>query len=168
MPPRIFSRNQPRFQGSHLRHGFGRVERSKRFRRPFRFRKIPRAAQSINHADRLFGIKRRAAPPKCHGFTPPLPRQIVAVQIIRHPSRVQGCFRRRVQGAGFFQYMRPGQKAPRQNRMRRIRNQSPVRRCRYGLRASRMCFRNIGRGIAAMRAGLQPARHGGTHRLARP
>ncbi len=88
MPPHIFRRDQPYFQGRHLRHRLGRVERSKRFRRPFRFRKIPRTAERINHADRLFGIKRRAAPPKCHGFTPPLPRQVIAVQIIRHPSGV--------------------------------------------------------------------------------
>ena len=102
MPPHIFRRDQPYFQGRHLRHRLGRVERSKRFRRPFRFRKIPRTAERINHADRLFGIKRRAAPPQCHRFAPPLPRQIIAVQIIRNPSGVKCCFRRRVQGAGFF------------------------------------------------------------------
>ena len=56
MPPRIFRRDQPRFQGRHLRHRLGRVERSKRFCRPFRFREIPRAAQSINNADGLFDI----------------------------------------------------------------------------------------------------------------
>ena len=42
----------------------------------------------------------------------------------------------------------------RQNRVRRISDQSPVWRRRHGLRASRMCFCDIWRGIAAMRAGL--------------
>jgi hypothetical protein len=63
MPPRIFRRDQPRFQGRHLRHRLGRLERSKRFCRPFRFREIPSTAQRINHAHGLFGIKRRPASP---------------------------------------------------------------------------------------------------------
>ena len=56
MAAHIFRRDQPYFQSRHLRHGFGRVERSERFRRPFRFREIPSTAQRINNADRLFGI----------------------------------------------------------------------------------------------------------------
>ena len=88
MPPHIFRRDQPYFQSRYLRHGFGRVERSKRFRRCCRLSKIPRTAERINHAHGLFGVQSRAAPPQCHGFAPPLPRQVVAVQIIRHPSRM--------------------------------------------------------------------------------
>ena len=168
MPPHILGRDQPCFQSCYLRHGFGRIERIKRLRRRCRLSKIPRAAQRINHANGLLSIKRRAAPPQRYCFAPPLPRQIIAVQIIRHPSGVQGCFRRRVQGAGFFQHMRPGQKAPRQNRVRRIRNQSSVRRGRNGLRTGGMRFADIGRGIATMRAGFQPPYHGGPHRLTRP
>ena len=167
MPPGIFRRNQPRFQSRDLRHGFRRIACRQGFRGGFGFGEIARTTQRINHTDGLFSIQSGAASPQRDGFAPPKPRQIVAIEVIRHPSGMQRGLGCRMQGASFFQHMRPGQEAPRKDRVRRIRNQRAIRCRRYSLRASRMRFADIGRGIAAMRTGLQPARHGGAHRLAR-
>ena len=100
MPPRILCRDQPCFQGGDLRHRLGRAAGAERRSSGSSFGEITSTAQSINHAHGLFGIQSRAAPPQRHRFAPPLPRQIVTVQIIRDPGGMQRCFRRRVQGAG--------------------------------------------------------------------
>jgi len=167
MPPRILRRDQPRLQSGNLRHSFGRFARRQGFHGGFGFGEIARTAQRINDADGLLSIQSGTASPQCDRFAPPKPRQIVAIEVIRDPSGMQRCFCGRMQGASFFQHMPPSQKAPGQNRVRRIGNQRAIGcRC-HGLRARRMRFRNIGRGIATMRAGLQPARHGGPNRRPR-
>ena len=85
MPPGIFRRNQPRLQSRNLRHGFRRIARRQGFLGSVGFGEIARAAQRINHAHGLFSIQSGAAPPQRHRFAPPEPRQIVAIEVIRHP-----------------------------------------------------------------------------------
>ena len=88
MPPRIFRRDQPRFQGRNLRHRFGRVARCQRLGGGIRLREIARTAQRINHTHGLFGIQGRAASPQSHCFAAPLPRQVFAIEVIRDPCRM--------------------------------------------------------------------------------
>ena len=164
----IPSRDQPPLQRGDLGHGLARPGRGQGLGGGRGILPGLGAAQRVDHPNGLLRIERRPGAPQRHGIPPPGGGEVGAVHVIGHPGGVQGGLGRGMQRARLLQHMGPSQEAARQRRMAGIRNQRAEGGRRHRLGRGRMSPADIRRGIAAMRALLQPAGHGAAQRLARP
>ena len=163
----IARRDQAAFQRDDLRHRLGRGEGGEFTRRRLRILPGLGSAQRIDHAHRLLGIERGAGAPQRHRLLPPGACEVRLAGIIRHPGGLQRRLGRGVQRARLLQHMAPGEEAARERRVRGVLDQRAERRGGDRGGRGRMRAGDGRRGIAAMRALLQPARHGRAHRFAR-